>query len=743
MMTRELLLEIGCEEIPARWLPSLTGQLGKRLAARLTDARLTVNTPVASFSTPRRLVATVADLGERQTDLEETVTGPPVSAAYGPDGAPTRAAVGFARKHGRDVAALTEVETSKGRYLAVHQRQRGQDAAAVLPAVLAGTLRDLTFPTQMHWDAWLDDGRGELVFGRPIRWILFLYGGRTVPFVIKRAPAAESAEVAEVRAANVTYGHRFLAMRGRPGRPLEVRGFADYQTALADHGVVLDRQARRDMIDRALGERAREQGGAVDVRAVSQSALLDEVPDLVEFPIVIAGRFTEDFLVLPDEVLTTTMIHHQHFFPIVDTQGRLAPRFLAVANTAPENTDTVAHNAGRVVAARLRDARFFWEADRQGALASHFDRLDTIRFHKRLGSYRAKTERVERLAGWIAGDVFERPEAAEDARTAARLAKVDLATQMVGEFPELQGIMGGIYAREESRPERVWKAIYHHYRPIGVEADAPPSRADLGEAAVTWAAVSLADKLDTVVGLFSAGERPTGSRDPFGLRRQAHGVVKILVDLPAVTGLTARPTLSALVDHACEAFDATPRDMREPLHEFLVERLQYVLEQRGFDVRNVRAVTQAGTAVRPLEALRKLDVLPEFTDSAEFQQLATAFKRVRNIARELPDDQFEAAERADPSLDRSLTEDAERHLLRELDTRTPVIDAVVGAGDDYRRGFAEAAQFGPAVDRFFTDVFVMVDDVDLRRARLRLMKRLEKLILRLADVSAIVSETDG
>jgi glycyl-tRNA synthetase beta chain len=319
---------------------------------------------------------------------------------------------------------------------------------------------------------------------------------------------------------------------------------------------------------------------------------------------------------------------------------------------------------------------------------------------------------------------------------------------MVRELTELQGTMGGIYAREQGQAEDVWKAIYFHYLPLAVEADSPPSREALGAAAATWAAVSLADKLDTLVGLFAAGERPTGSRDPYGLRRQAHGVFRILVDLPALAGLAVRPTMGPLLEAAAGGYADGPAldgSARAALDAFLHERLAYVLEQRGYDARNVRAVLQARPLadVSPLVARRMLEVLPEFTGTPEFTQLATAFKRVKNIARELDEAAFAAAETEEPSLTSRMTEPAEAALLAELERRRPVIEAVLAGGEHYRRAFAEAAAFGPAVDRFFTDVFVMVEDQALRRARLRLMKRLARLILSLADISEIVPQTES
>ncbi|HEY3883738.1 MAG TPA: glycine--tRNA ligase subunit beta, partial [Vicinamibacterales bacterium] len=607
------------------------------------------------------------------------------------------------------------------------------------PDALRGLLRDLAFPKQMHWDAVLDDGRGELLFGRPIRWLLFLYGGRVVPFAIGRAAGAAGPSVQDVTSGAITYGHRFLATTGRPGRSIKVRTFDEYRARLPEHFVILEHEERRARIVRELEKKARKLGGRVTQRELA--GLLDEVADLVEYPGVVAGFFARDFLELPHEVLTTTLVHHQHFFPVLDESGDLKEAFLAVVNTEPEEERVIARNAERVVTARLRDARFFWEADRKTRLDDRLARLDTIVFHKKAGTYRDKAERIERLARSIAVDAFGAPQHADAAARAARVAKADLATDMVFEFPELQGTMGGIYAREQGEPEAVWKAVYYHYLPIAAEADAPPSRAQLGGAAVTWAAVSLADKADTLAGLISIGERPTGSRDPFALRRAAQGIVKILVDLPEASGLDVPVTLGQVVSRAEEGFKGDTA-ATAALYGFLLERLRYVLEQRGFDQRNVRAVThdEQILSLAPLTARRKLEVLPEFTGSAEFRQLATAFKRVRNIARDAPtNDAALLADATAGALRPRLKEPAELGLLDEIEQRERVIDSAI-ASADFRRAFGEAAKVGRAVDRFFTDVFVMVDDPALKLARLQLMKRLETLILRLADVSEITVE---
>ena len=823
-MYRELLIEIGCEELPASWMPPLVGQLGACVGARLEEARLACPTPPEAFATPRRLAVRAARVADRQPDLEETLTGPPVRAAFTPAGDPTPAATGFARKHGVAVDRLIRIETPKGTYIAHRRRQRGRAARSVLGGVLAATLRDLAFPKQMHWDARLDDGRGDLPFGRPIRWLVFLFGGRVVPFVIGRTPEAAARGVAPIRAGSATRGHRFFARDGRPGRPVRVGSFDEYRKALKRRYVLLTRDERRARLEKKLETQAKRLGGAVG-GAGGAASLLDEVPDLVEYPSVVAGRFPDEFLSLPEEVLKTTMIHHQHYFPVTAGDGRLTEHFLAVTNVPKDNVPAIARNAERVLVARLRDARFFWEADRGAPLDSRLDRLDTLRFHAKLGSYLAKARRIEKLAAAVARDAFGAPAAVGPAARAALLAKADLTTDMVGEFPELQGVMGGIYAREDGEPEDVWRAVYHHYRPVGVTADAQPGPDELGAAGVSWAAVALADKLDTLVGLFRAGERPRGARDPFGLRRQAHGVFAILVDLPELTGLAARPDLGGLVAAAeaahggadesahgagrgavlhpdevgprrirpresaqgaaadgagggaalspaelgrrrirpseaahggagaagRESLDGGPRaSASEPealdrLQQFLLERLRFVLEQRGHDVRNVRAVTQpwpTWRAVVPLDARRKLEALSGFTGSADFQQLAALFKRVRNIARELPDAELADVEAGRVAVSDAPPEPAEAALAAEFDRRRPAIEAAVEAGADYHAAFAEAAAFGPAVDRFFTDVLVMAGDPDLRRRRLALLKRLDHLILQLADVSALVKDAD-
>ena len=366
-MDRELLLEIGCEELPASWLPGLTNQIGEVVVAQLREHRLPPEAPAETFSTPRRLTVRVARIPERQTDLEELVNGPPVSGGF------------TARRHadaGR--RGLRREAGRRGRRARARRRRRrasisrfaGGSAArrpsTCCPTCSAARCAALAFPKLMHWDAMLEDGRGELLFGRPIRWLLFIYGGRVVPFTIARTSAAQTGQVQDVTTGAVTYGHRFLTTSGRAGRAIKVRSFDEYRARLLENFVILERSERHNKIARELDAKAQRLQGRVSRAVHSESGLLHEVPDLVEYPSVIAGTFAPEFLELPDEVLTTTLIHHQHYFPVEAEDGKLKNAFLAVINTEPDNERTIARNAERVVTARLRDARFFWEADRQG-----------------------------------------------------------------------------------------------------------------------------------------------------------------------------------------------------------------------------------------------------------------------------------------------------------------------------------------------------------------------------------------
>jgi glycyl-tRNA synthetase beta chain len=465
----------------------------------------------------------------------------------------------------------------------------------------------------------------------------------------------------------------------------------------------------------------------------------------------VAGFFERGFLALPHEVLTTTLVHHQHYFPVMSETGELKEAFLAVVNTQPQDERLIAKNAERVVTARLRDAKFFWDADRKIKLEDRLDRLHTIVFHKKLGSYRDKAERIEKLARTIAADVFGvGAEQAEHAGVAARLAKTDLVTDMVFEFPELQGQMGGVYAREEGQPEQVWKAIYHQYLPVGVEAEAPPNVGQLGGAAIPWAAVSLADKLDTVVGLFAVGEKPTGSRDPFGVRRAAQGIVKILADLPQL-GLSGplQVNLPDLLDAAYAQLPDSLRTTRDGwralgFSAFFAEREAHLFERRGFKAGEIRSVTSHVDDPEypqywqhPHLAMSRIKAVAELGSSTEFKALAGLLKRASNISKGVRFDigweaLAEYAKQSDVPV-------AERHLIGFVGPRAQVLhEARLNA--DYAGAARQIAQLQPYVAKYFDDVMVMTEDLQVRRVRLQLMAGVRDLVLNLADISEIASD---
>jgi glycyl-tRNA synthetase beta chain len=544
--------------------------------------------------------------------------------------------------------------------------------------------------------------------------------------------------VQDVASGAVTYGHRFLTTSGRAGRAIKVRTFDDYRARLLENFVILERGERHDKIARELDAKALRLKSRVSRSVHSDAGLLEEVPDLVEYPSVIAGTFASEFTeVLPDEVLTTTLIHHQHYFPVEGEDGRLKPAFLAVINTEPDNERTIARNAERVVTARLRDAMFFWEADRRTTLESRIERLSTLLFHKKLGTYKEKAERIERLAQWIASDAFgASEETAQQAATAARLAKADLTTDMVREFTELQGIMGGIYAREEGLPEEVWKAIYFHYLPLGVEPTAPPTRAQLGKAALTWAAVSLADKLDTVVGLFAAGEKPTGSRDPYGLRRAAQGVIKILVDFESLCAMSKLPTLAGMLEetYKVHGIEVPTGDARNPVLLFMMDRLQHLMQARGAGYEEVQIVTGGDVdrvaEINPLELMEWAAAWRNQFGTPQFDAAAEAHKRAKKIVEAEWDSMDGRTGRADQSS--ILTEPAELELRQALDRADAQIQQAL-ASRHPQKAVEAIASIQPVIKRFFDEVRVVVPETKLKNARLSLLMDFRDAVSRFGD----------
>jgi glycyl-tRNA synthetase beta chain len=711
---RELLLEIGCEEIPAAWLPDLTRQLARRFT-ELSDKERLEPAAVESHSTPRRFVLR-ADVVARQSDREEKVWGPSLKVARDAQGGWTGAAQGFARKSGVSPEDLRQGAKDPAspdeQYLFALKRTPGRPASEVLPQVIAAALRALAFPKRMSWDAWLEDGKGAFPFGRPIRWLVLMLGGEVLPFEIHELVAGARGGVL-VRSGNTTRGHRFFP-RDQPGQPLPVRSFADLKAGLFAHRVVLDAEERQGMLRRQLAT------GSVAVTETG-ARLFDEWRELVEWPQVLFGAIPPEFRGLPPEVLETVLVHHQKYMPVAE-DGRIA-RFAAVTNTDADAAAQaeIVRGMERVVVARLRDAAFFLAEDLKRPLADRVKDLEGVTFHRDLGSYREKAERMAALTGAIAPGL-------EDA---ARLAKADLTTLMVREFPELQGVMGALYLERQGAPGPVAAAVRWHYHPVSLEEGSAPEGALEGpEALRAFSAVSLADKLDTLAGYFSLGLAPSGSSDPFGLRRAAQGAVRVLVDFwPAGAGRP--PSLRALLAQATAAYPsrakrpAAAEAVRE-LEAFLLDRLRHVFLARGFAADEVEAVLGArepDALDDPAESARRLAALHRVRSEAaeDFAHLAVAFKRAKNILGDQPP----------PAVDRALlSEAAERELF-------DAVGRLSGANGGYEARLRSLSSLRGPVDRFFDDVLVMAEDPRVRANRLGLLGQALSLFYRIADISKL------
>jgi glycyl-tRNA synthetase beta chain len=653
--TLPFLLEIGCEEIPDWMIQPALKQMGKLFESVLEDNGLAGSIAWLE-ATPRRLVLKAEGVAARQQDRVELITGPPKLAGEG-------AAAGFARKLGVEAAALTSVKTAKGEYLAYRRKVQGQNTIEILSRALPQLILKIHFPKTMYWT-----GKGGPRFIRPIRWIVALLGSKVVPF-----------ELAGVKSGNTTVGHRRL---GKKSIRVTVE---NYREQLRQNFVLIPAAERRARIEAGLGA------------ATPDEALLNTLVYLTEFPTTVEGSFDEQFLSLPGEVLTTVMRHHQRYFSVAGPNGELSPRFVAVMNTAEDPEGLVRQGNERVLRARFNDARFFWDVDQKKNLADRVDDLAHVTWQAQLGSYLEKARRMVDLVRELGGSA--------QAQRAALLAKCDLTTDMVKEFTELQGVVGGLYARVQGEPEGVWRAIYEHYKPVSMEDSIPSTSEGL--------IVSLADKLDTLRGCFGIGLVPTGSKDPFGLRRAAQGVVKILVE--GKLGFGLRSLLGG---------DAQ-------LAEFILDRVRYYFRDvRAFKYDEVNAVLAAGSEDL-VDVEQRLAAIQAVRPTENFEPLAASFKRIRNILKQ-------AGAGWDGQIDSALLEDGPERALHE--TLQATRDSVQSGGLDYRGKLEAIAGMRPAVDLFFDKVLVNAPDLKIRGNRLALLGRLLTEFSAIADFSEIVTQ---
>lgn len=685
----EFLLELLTEELPASHIRSALEQIGSGLRKELADGRIEVRS-LEVLATPRRLIA-VGDLAEGQADREETVTGPPLAVAKGPDGALTPAGKGFARSQGVDESLLVAVTTPKGEYLGFKRRATGTPTADILKAAVPRVLGSLSFPKMMRW------AESSFRFSRPIHGLLCVFGGRAVDTSFEG-----------LRAADTTVGHRIAAPV-----PVAARTFEEYRAGLARAFVVVDPEARKRMIAEGIEAALRPLGAEV----YPDPELLDELALNVEHPHVVFGSFPEAYLGLPLEVLATAMREGQKLFSVVRDRKQL-PHFLGVADASGDAKGLIRRGNERVLRARLEDARFFWERDRKVALADRAEGLKNVLFQEKLGTYDDKAQRLKKIVGYLC-DKLGASEVKAEAVEAAALCKADLLTEMVKEFSGLQGRMGGLYAKLEGAPAAVHQAIYEHYQPGSLE-DASP-------ASLPGGILSIADKMDSIVGAVGVGLQVSGSSDPFGLRRNAHGVCKVALDRKL------RFSLPLLIDRVLAVYGdrltLERAEAKAACLDFFSGRLRFILEKRGFRYDLVGAALGPGVD-QITDVLARVEALDALKSSPQFEPFILMAKRINNIIKGTP------AAKVNPDL---FVEKEERELASTLaiirDNAQPMI-----ARGDYARAQGIIFKLQPVLNTFFDKVLVMSEEKKVRQNRLGLLQSIGKMLLTTADYSLVVVE---
>ncbi len=701
----ELLFEVGCEEIPAGMLPKAEEELRTNIEKLLGAEDFSAGVCVETFSAPRRLTAWVRGLQVKQPDIELEVTGPPKSVAYDSVGAPTRAALSFAEKQRVHVNDLYLVKTAKGEYLATKQVKRGRTAEQILAVILPRAVHDLTWPRSMTWT-----GLSGPRFIRPIRWVVAVLDGKPLKLTVGGVPSG-----------NQTRGHRFLGADA-----IRVSGFADYEKKLYSNGVIIRPSRRTEKINKELDALANRGGHQLH----EDVGLRKLVAYLNEFPSVIQGDFDPAFLDLPDEILVTVMRDHQKYFAVQKKSGELAPHFLAVINADKDKKGIIRAGHERVLRARFADARFFWESDQKCRLADYLPKLERVTYESRLGSYRDKVERVRSIARWLAEQWFNLgmlQAHVSEADHAAELAKCDLATEMVREFPELQGIVGGLYARAQGESNEVADAIYDHYRPVGLDDPIPRN--------LTGCAVALADKLDSVVGCLAVGVVPTGSSDPYALRRASLGIVKIILEKKLPISLTSAIGAASKALVTLKPKRGVTPEQENKVLDFILDRVKFVFREREqFSYDEVAAVFRAG-ADDLVDAQKRLVALKAIRKSKNFEPLAVSFKRTRKIL-----EKAGVAPQEERHVNSELFEStAEKDLHSSVRAAASKVQTLKRGGK-YQEALEIIAGLRPAVDKFFDGVMVMADKEAVRNNRLSLLAELLREFTTIADFSEIGGE---
>lgn len=697
--TQAFLVEIGTEELPPKSLKNLAVALHTNLIHGLDDNLLWPTAPSDgdTFFSPRRLAVYLPGILTKQQDRTQERLGPLVAAAFDAQGRATKAAEGFAKSCGVTVSQLQRRQTDKGERLACTLKLRGKAVTELLPQIVSEALAKLPIPRRMRW------GAGTAEFVRPVHWVVMLLDAHAL-----------KAEILGVTAGNKTYGHRF-----HHPAAITLKQPKDYRKTLATVGKVLVEDHNGTLAEKIAAQvraAAKKAGG----QAQLDKLLLEEVSALVEWPVPVTGGFDAKFLGLPDEVIVAVLETQQRYFPLRDAKGRLLPKFIAISNIQSQQPAEVRRGNERVIVPRLSDAMFFWDADRKTRLSVRLKELQGVTFQKDLGSVGNKSLRIAELAGQIAAEIGGDRQLVE---RAGALCKCDLVTGMVGEFPELQGVMGGYYARHDGEPEEVAQAIAEHYRPRYAGDVLPETK--------TGQALAIADKLDTLYGIFAIGQKPTGDKDPFGLRRAGLGLMRIVIE----RGLNL--DLTGLILHASAQFQGKDGNVAEAVLEFLLERLRaYYLEAsiRADVFAAVRArLGDVNSPMLPLDFHARLQAVNAFLALPEAASLAAANKRISNILRQAGSEPLVAVD------DSRFENSEERRLYAEVQAAADEIGPLLQRRD-YKKVLLRLARLRGPVDAFFDGVMVMVDDPQLRNNRLALLTHLRSLFLHTADLALIQTE---
>jgi len=687
--TNDLLIEIGTEELPPKALKRLSDAFAQGVLQGLDKAGLKY-TGHQAYATPRRLAVLINNLDSQQPDIKIEKRGPAVAAAFDDEGCPTPAAQGFARSCNTDVNDLETMKTGKGSWLVFRSEQQGQDTPSLIPGILQQAIDALPIPKRMRWSDLSDS------FVRPVHWLVILFGDQVVP-----------ARLLSQTAGRETRGHRF-----HHPDALFLSEPSAYAPLLESEGRVMpDYDARREAVRAQVIEAAHQHGGT----AVIDDDLLDEVSSLVEWPTAILGAFDPRFLDVPPEALISAMKDHQKYFHLIDKKGKLMPCFITVSNIQSSNPDVVRDGNERVINPRLTDAAFFWAQDCKKPLADYSTRLANVVFQKKLGSLLDKTERVQTLAVSIAAELGIDQ---DSAKRAALLCKCDLMTDMVGEFPGLQGIMGRYYANASDETAEVAQAIEDHYRPRFSGDELP--------ATATGQAVAIADKLDTLVGIFGIGQAPTGDKDPFALRRAALGIIRILIEQDL--GLDLRKAIQTAI--SSNAANSLADDTASQVYEFFLARTRVYFSGQGYAADEIDAILSLAPSVFN-DMNHRLRALSVFRTLPEADALAAANKRISNLLNKAKADDIPDSVNTD-----ALQEPAEKSLAIALAQLHKQVDKSLGKGD-FTRAMKQLASLREPVDNFFDDVMVMVDDLPVRNNRLALLSGVRKLFLSIADLSRL------